>query len=330
MIGDRGDGSAVLGADLGVLGVGVGQAGRVVENIGHERVDGVLRNVVARKDDCADRNGHGVGIQTIDVLADGDLGVVRALGKKLIDMLVIERDEVNVLGGGKVGNGGRRSTGHDKGRVDLAVLQRVRAVAEGLVGRVEHVHRIEEHAGTGRADGDVLALEIRNGLDLGIRGDDLHLLGVEGRDGGEALNGAGVGEDVRAFIGIGHDVGLAEGQIGVAVFKLKDVRLRAVADQADDVDAGVVGRMLGNDGAEGVIGAGLAAGHEAELGAGSGGCVGGSGSLGRGSARSHAQNENSREKQCKDLFHQNSLHTNFIHLTIQPRNEFFKIAACEI
>lgn len=74
------------------------------------------------------------------------------------------------------------------------------AVAEGLVGRVdvlfghavdaEHVHRIEEHAGTGCADGDVLALEIRNGLDLGIRGDDLHLLGVEGRDGGEALNGA--------------------------------------------------------------------------------------------------------------------------------------------
>ena len=156
------------------------------------------------------------------------------------------------------------------------------------------------------------------------------------------MNGAGVGEDVRAFIGIGHDVGLAEGQIGVAVFKLKDVRLRAVADQADDVDASVVGRMLGNDGAEGVIRTGLAAGHEAELGAGSGGrvrgsrsvgrsrCVGSSGSLGRGSARSHAQNENSREKQCKDLFHQNSLHTNFIHLTIQPRNEFFKIAACEI
>ena len=46
--------------------------------------------------------------------------------------------------------------------------------------------------------------------------------------------------------------------------------------------------------------------------------------------RKRQKNENSREKQCKDLFHQNSLHTNFIHLTIQPRNEFFKIAACEI
>ena len=47
MIGDGGNGSAELGADLRVLGVGVGETGGVVEDIGDQLVDGVLGNVVA-------------------------------------------------------------------------------------------------------------------------------------------------------------------------------------------------------------------------------------------------------------------------------------------
>ena len=78
---------------------------------------------------------------------------------------------------------------------------------------------------------------------------------------------------------------------GVAVGQLEDVGLRTVADEADDVHARVVGGMLGQHGAEGVVRAGLTAGDEAKLravrgcgrrrGIGAGG-VGGSGGIGRG------------------------------------------------
>ena len=47
MIGDGSDGSAKFGADLCVLGVGVGEAGGVIEDIGDQLVDCILGNVVA-------------------------------------------------------------------------------------------------------------------------------------------------------------------------------------------------------------------------------------------------------------------------------------------
>lgn len=77
MIGDGGNGSAELGADLRVLGVGVGETGGVVEDISDQLVDDVLGNVVAGENDCADGDGDGVRIKTVNILADGDLGVVR-------------------------------------------------------------------------------------------------------------------------------------------------------------------------------------------------------------------------------------------------------------
>ena len=83
MIGDGGNGSAELGADLRVLGVGVGETGGVVEDIGDQLVDGVLGNVVAGENDCADGDGDGVRIKTVNILADGDLGVVREEGSSL-------------------------------------------------------------------------------------------------------------------------------------------------------------------------------------------------------------------------------------------------------
>ena len=314
--------------------MGVGETGGVVEDIGDQLVDGVLGNVVAGENDCADGDGDGVRIKTVNILADGDLGVVRGRGKQLVDVLIIERDKIDVLGRRKVSDCRCRSTRNDEGRVDLAVFQGIRAVAERLIRRVdvrlrqavsaEHVHGVEIHAGTGRADGDVFALEIVNRLDLRIGRDDLHLLGVERGDRGEAADSAGVGKQVRAVVGVGHHVGLAEGQLRVAVFQLKNIRLGAVADQTDNVNARVVRRVLGNDGAEGVVRAGFAAGDEAQLG--TGGCcrrfsVGSRcigcvrsrigrrlrGSRGRSGTRGHAQNEDSREKQCKNLFHIYSL-----------------------
>ena len=73
-------------------------------------------------------------------------------------MLVVKGNEVDVLGGGEVGDGGRGSAGDDEGRIDLTVLDIVGAVAEGLVGRddvvlgqavcAEDVDGVEVHAGT--------------------------------------------------------------------------------------------------------------------------------------------------------------------------------------
>ena len=137
MIGDGGNGSAELGADLRVLGVGVGETGGVVEDIGDQLVDDVLGNVVAGENDCADGDGDGVRIKTVNILADGDLGVVRGRGKQLVDVLIIERDKIDVLGRRKVSDCRCRSTRNDEGRVDLAVFQGIRAVAEGLVRRVD-------------------------------------------------------------------------------------------------------------------------------------------------------------------------------------------------
>ena len=249
-------------------------------------------------------------------------------------MLVVQRNEIDILGRCKIGDCRCRSACNDEGCIDLAVFQRICTVAEGLIRRVdvrlrqavstEHVHGVEIHAGTGRTDGDVFALEIVNRLDLRIGRDDLHLLGVERCDCGEAADSTGICKQVRAVVGVSHDVRLAEGQLCVAVFELKNIRLRAVANQTDDINARVICRVLGNDRAKGIIGTGFAAGDEAQLG--TGGCcrrfsVGSRcigcvrsrigrrlrGSRGRSGTRGHAQNEDSREKQCKNLFHIYSL-----------------------
>ena len=324
MIGDGGDGRAEGGVDLLVLRVALGQIRGIVEDVLRERVDRVLGDIVAGEDDGGDSDGDRVGVQTVDIRRDGDLGVVRGCGEQLIDVLVIEGDEVDVLRGGEVGDGGRGRAGDDERRVDLAVLQGVGAVAEGLIGGLdvslgqavgaEDVHRVEVHAGTGRADRDALALKVSDGLDAGVGRDDLHLLGVEGGDSGEAVDLAVLLKQVRAVVGVGHDVGLAESQVSVAVGQLEDVGLRTVADKADDIHARVVGGMLGQHGAECVVRAGLAAGDEAELRAVRGrgrrrgigaGSIGGSG-VGLGgvfAAGDEAQQHQRREHECKDLFH---------------------------
>ena len=54
-------------------------------------------------------------------------------------MLAVQADQVGILGGGQVGHSGGGGTGHDEGGIDLAVLQGVGAVAEGLVGGLDVV-----------------------------------------------------------------------------------------------------------------------------------------------------------------------------------------------
>ena len=104
MIGDRGDGSAELGADLRILGVGVGEAGSVIEDVGGQLVDRVFGHVVAGENDRADGDSDRVGVKTVDVLADGDLGVIRRGLQQLADVLVVQRDEVCLLCGAQIGD----------------------------------------------------------------------------------------------------------------------------------------------------------------------------------------------------------------------------------
>ena len=320
MVGHGGDGGAVVQADLAVLGVAGGQVGGVVEDVGHQGVHGILGHVVAGQQHGAHAHGGHVTVGAVGVGRDGAGGVVGGGGQELGNVLVVQAHQVDGLGGGKVGDGGGGGTGHDEGGVDLAVLQGVGAVAEGLVGGLDvglgqvigpqDVDGVEVHAGAGGADGHVLALQISHGLDGLVQGDDLDLLGVEGGHGGEAVDGAGIGKEVGAVVGVGHHVALAEGQLGVAVVHLEDVGLGAVAHQTHDVDAGVVGGVLGDDGAEGVVGAGLAAGDQTQVVAdGGGGIVAGSGvivgvGIGGAAAAGHqAQRHDQRQHESKKLFH---------------------------
>ena len=50
------------------------------------------------------------------------------------DVLVVQADQIGVLGGGQGGDGHGGGAGHHEGGVDLAVLQGVGAGAEVLVG----------------------------------------------------------------------------------------------------------------------------------------------------------------------------------------------------
>ena len=244
-------------------------------------------------------------------------------------MLIIDADQVNLTAGAQVGDGGGGGAGHDEGGVDLAVLQAVGAVTEALVnggnivdGHVvaaENVNCVEVNAGTKGTDGNALAAQILNGLDVGVHGDDLNLLHVEGGHGGEAVHSAGLGKDVGAVVGVAHNVRLAEAQLVGAGVHILNIGLGAVAGDGSDGQVGVGGNILGDDAAESVVGAGLTAGDESQafvgaagsrcLSGGSFGCgslSSGGGSGGRGgriSAGTECKYHAQSCDQSNDLFH---------------------------
>ena len=299
-----GDGGCKLEAELCALCVCLGQLIKIVEGRGQEVVDSILGNVVACQNNSCNCNGGDIVGRVVDILLDGVLAVVGAVGDELIDVLLVKADEVDLTADGKVGDSGGGSACNDEGCVDLAVLQALSGVAEvevlGIdvvnahVVCLENVHCVEVNARAGSADGDLLALKIGNGLDVGIHGDDLDLLHVESCNNGEILDCAGVGEEVGAAVSIAHNVGLAECQLSAAGCKVLDVGLGAVADDCSDAGIGLIGNLLCKDGAECIIGAGLAAGDEGEVVAAAAACA---------QSEDHHDCENYR---C-DLFHFNIL-----------------------
>ena len=162
MIRDGGDGSGKVQIQFAVFCVAGNLRLGVVEQILREVVDGVLGDIVACENDCADRNRGHIAVGAVDVGGNDVFGVVVRGGAELFDMLVVQRDEVNILRGGKVGDGSRGSAGDNERSVNLAVLDVVGAVAEGLIGRgdirlgqavsAENVDGVEVNAGACCAD----------------------------------------------------------------------------------------------------------------------------------------------------------------------------------
>ena len=123
VIGNAGDGGGKVERKLIGLVVGLLQLVNVVEDAGNEVVDILLGNIVTDDDNRAD--GHGRGILGHVVSRGGNhvLAVVGRCGNQSVNMLVIQADKVNAVGGGERGDRGGGGAGNDEGGVNLAVLQ---------------------------------------------------------------------------------------------------------------------------------------------------------------------------------------------------------------
>ena len=190
-------------------------------------------------------------------------------------MLSVHGYQVCLLGGGKVGDSGGGSASNDECCVNLAVLQGISGVSEVLVysGDVlfdidaistKDVYCVEVNAGVGSANGNGLALQVGNGLDVSVAGNDLNLLGVQSCNNGEVLVCCTV-EEVGTVVGIGCNVGLAECELCFVAFKGLDVCLGAFAGKSVYGDASVVGCVLGKNATVSVIRARFAASYEAQF-----------------------------------------------------------------
>lgn len=72
-----------------------------------EVVDCVLGNVVTGQDDRADRNRGHIAVGAVNIGGDDVLGIVVRRCAEAFDVLVVKGNEVDVLGGGEVSDGGR-------------------------------------------------------------------------------------------------------------------------------------------------------------------------------------------------------------------------------
>ena len=265
-----GDGRSKVKAQLCLLCVA--DVVDVIEDSGNKVVDSCLGNVVASNDYCCDSNCGDVFGSIVDFLGDGVLLVVGVGSDQAVDVILVEGDEVDLLAGAQVLNSGGGSACYDECCVDLAVLEAVGGVTEvevlgldvvfGQAVCAEEVKCVEVNAGALCADGNGLALEVGNGLDVGIESHDLDLLHVKSCDYGEV--GHFFGEELLAVVSIAHNVGLYETELSIAACNILNVCLRAVAGQSGDAGRGLVGDLLCQNGAEGIVGALLAAGHEVE------------------------------------------------------------------
>ena len=77
------------------------------------------------------------------------------------------------------------------------------------------------------------SIQVGNGLNAGVQGDDLDLLHVQGRHSGEAVDLV-LFEQALSVVGVSHNVGLDKAQLGVLDVHGLDVALGALAHNGGD------------------------------------------------------------------------------------------------
>ena len=223
---------------------------------------------------------HGQGLHGGHVLVGvGGDGVHREIGvghAQAVRLRAGERHEFDAgAAGGQLGNGaGGRAADEEEG-VERAVLELV----AGLVGLDvfglevgfldaiggQHHARVDERARARLVERDALALEVGHALDArALLDDEVDALGVEVGDHaqvadlGLALEGAGAG------VGPGGHVGLREARLDGAAGHGVDVGQRAVGGLRRGNELARLRHGVGDHAAHGVVGAGGAAGADAE------------------------------------------------------------------
>ena len=208
----------------------------VVKHRLQKLIDSVFADIVGSDQRCADGNRGGILVNSvIGAGRDHGLGIEIIVALQLLDMLLIELYQADILCGSQVDNRSGRSSGNDEGSVNLAVLQAVRGITKGSVYDIDVIKaqvigiqvllRVELDSRTGVADGNGLALQIRNTLDRAVAGDDLDGLVIQSGYGGEGLIRALILEQVGAGIGLVHNVVLNDRQIRLSHVNKLDIRL---------------------------------------------------------------------------------------------------------
>ena len=249
-----------------------------------------------------DGGNHGVlGHALIGAGGDGVGNIVGVVFVQEGPFVLGGRQHAHGRLGGDLDDGGVRHAGGQERGVDLAVLERGGGLSEGQVLGIDVVHgqaAAGEHllgvhvsAGTLRADGDVLALQVGDAVDVAVGGDHaLHGFGIEGADGVEAVEDL-VAVEFVAFIGVGHGVVLNGGQVDFAVLDEHDVVLGGVGGLNGHVEVGDVRHPQRRDvSAQRIVGAGSAAGAKRKIG-------------GRLCSGAEADGHNHDQSQSENFFH---------------------------
>ena len=208
----------------------------------------------------------------------------------LVDLGARDRHELDAAARrGELGDRAGRIAADEEERVEAAVLHLVAGLVGlqvlGLdvlfgdpVGR-ENDPRIDQRARARLVERHALALEIGDALDAGaLARDDMDGLGIEIRDEAKVSDLRLAFVDARARVGPEGDVGLREARFHLAGRDAVDVRDRPVRrdggrDQPRDAAAaavgagaraGRIGDRVGDEAADRVVGAGGAAGADAE------------------------------------------------------------------
>ena len=301
-------GGGVVQAQLRTLAVFLGNVGGVVEDGLGQVVNRVIGSLRVNDQGCLYGNGGHIAVLS-GIGAGGNHvgGVEGAGGHHGICHSAVNGNQVSGVGGAQLGDGRSGRTCHNKGRVDLAVLQRVGGIGKALVlgvdvglsqaGGSQNIGGIEVYAGTGCADGNASALQIGNTLDAGIHGHQLNRLGIQARHNPEGINLTGGLKGAGALPGVGHNVGLNGAQLVVTGGDALNVGLGAIGGNHGHINAGLILNVLAQNTAVAVIGAGGSAGAHGHL---RGGRAAGSQGKGQGSGQC----------QGKQLFH--FLHCEFL------------------